>query len=692
MSILDTLNEQQKEAALIIDNPILILAGAGSGKTKTITTRLAYLINEVGIPAHNTLTLTFTNRAAAEMRSRAMSMVQTHTHLPLLCTFHKFGLLFLRLYMQELGRQNNFIVIDSNDRKKIIRDIISSVLTDDMRVYQLEGEITRFKNAVLLPDELSAQPIEPDSRMERTLKVYRAYEEYLKNNNLVDYDDLLLLSYQILDKNKDIAEQTSLKYRYVMVDEYQDTNDLQNKILDKLLVAHQNICVVGDDDQSIYSWRGANIDYILNFQHKYKNASVIKIEKNYRSTTQILQVANQLIMHNPHRHDKTLISNIGDGAKVTLLESIDDYAEIDKIAQKIQQLIFQHKVCPEDIAILFRLNAFSRSIEEGLSRASIPFKLVGTIGFYERKEIKDYIAYFRLLINLDDSFSLGAIIDRPKREIGKASLQKALQKAQELGYNSLYKFSKDKKFSTFLGTKRAKNIYNFFQSLEELRDILNDSVQDFLDAFENFIPLRQFYASLEDGDERIANIDELYGVIGKIVKENPSITLEEILNEFSLSTPNDSLDGHNVLCMSIHNSKGLEFDHLFVVGLEDGFFPLLKAGSDIQEERRLGYVAFTRAKKSLTLSYVDSRFFKGKKMILKPSRFLSEAGLLAQEEYAVPTKGELYSFKEGELVRHNIFGVGHIESIQENGDEINLKVDFGGLKRDIRSSCITKII
>lgn len=684
MSILETLNSEQKQAASVIDGPLLILAGAGSGKTRTITTRLAYLV-ELGIPASQILTLTFTNKAANEMRSRALAMIPNVMETPLLCTFHRFGLLFLRMYIHLLNRANNFIIIDSSDRKKILRDILSN-FECDLTNGQIPNEISRFKNANMTPQLLREQCIEQGSAMEETLEVYEAYETYLNANNLVDFDDLLLLSYQILYSNPDIAQKISEQYRYVMVDEYQDTNEIQNKFLDCLLSTHQNICVVGDDDQAIYGWRGANVDYILNFPHRFKDTKIIRLEGNYRSTTQIIDAANRLIAHNNNRLGKTMISYCGDGKKVEVMKSLADYTEINSIALKISNLL-KDGAKPTEIAILFRLNAFSRSIEEGLMRAGIPFRLLGTLRFYERREVKNYLAYFRFLINFDDNFSLNAIIDHPKRGIGKISLQKILLRMKELNIHNIESFSQTDDIYEILGQKRARTIQDFVMTLRHLRELLRNSIHEFLDSFEHYIPLKNYYAQFEDGNERVANIDELFGVIRSKVHDNPDISLEEILNEFSLYSEIDDTAFEHILCMSIHNSKGLEFDHVFVVGLEEGFFPLLKTGNHIEEERRLGYVAFTRAKKTLTLSYVENRYFHGKESHLRPSRFLAEAKLIT----GIDITQENTQFAKGDLVRHSVFGIGRIELVLDNPNT-KLRINFGGLTRDLLATSVIKIL
>ncbi|RAX58227.1 ATP-dependent DNA helicase [Helicobacter monodelphidis] len=694
MSVLDGLNQKQREAASIIDGPVLILAGAGSGKTKTITTRLAYFIDEVGIPPTQTLTLTFTNKAAAEMRSRALSMI-TNPNIPppLLCTFHQFGLMFLRLYMQELNRKNTFIVIDSNDRQQIIKDILQTFpLFKDKSPSVIESEISRFKNIFLTAEEFKVQDVAKNSDAEVVQHISGYYEKYLIENNLVDFDDLLLLPYRILSHNIDLCHKISEQYRYIMVDEYQDTNDVQNNLLEKICSVYQNLCVVGDDDQSIYSWRGADIQYILDFEVRYKDTKVVKLEQNYRSTHQILEVANRLIAHNERRLGKELNSLVGNGAKVEVLESLGDYEEIGRISDKIIQLI-EKGTKKQDIAILFRLNALSRSIEEGLMRAGLPFKLIGTIRFYERQEIKDYIAYFRLIVNLHDNFSFSRIIDKPRRGIGKVSLQKAILRTLEMGC-SLYDFSKTEEFLSLLGGNRATIIRQLFADLEELQNIMQHSIIDFIQEFDKKIPLKAYYKEQENGNERVENIQEFLGVIAQMVQMNPAITLEEILNKISLSNASDDIleDGDAILCMNIHASKGLEFKHVFVVGMEEGFFPLLHKGIDIEEERRLGYVACTRAKKSLTLSYVDVRFFYGKQEHRKPSRFLREMGLIAQDSTMPSFFCNDLGLKKGDIVQHKTFGKGCVQEVsKEEGREPKVKVNFGGLYRDILASFLIKI-
>lgn len=683
---LDGLNSAQRDAATTIDGSILILAGAGSGKTKTITTRLAYLLS-LGIDPANTLTLTFTNKAASEMRDRAMGMIQSPTYPPLLCTFHKFGLLFLKFHIHLLGRKNSFVVIDTDDKKKILKE-----LCGDLPLPLVASQISKFKNSLISSD----QALEESSLYNDTFgknyheiaQVYSKYQESLESKNLVDFDDLLLLTYKILDLHPDLACETSLRYRYIMVDEYQDTNDLQYKLLKKLAQEHGNLCVVGDDDQSIYSWRGANIKNILDFQHEFDNTKVIKLEQNYRSTPQILNAANLLIEHNRGRLGKTLHSTKEDGNPIDILSSQDENEESRKIASQIRKLL-DRGVNPGSIAVLFRINALSRSIEEGLTREGIAFQVIGSVRFYERTEIKDMISYMRLAVNPHDDFSLKRIINKPKRGIGKVTIDKI-----EVGANqarlSLYGYLStlsDAERVKLFGKKSGSEMGSFLGMIQGLLTLGDKSPYEMIDTFESLTSLRHFYDSLPGEQERVQNIDEFYGLWREFVKQNPGEGIEELLNSISLQSDQDSVDEQTISIMSVHASKGLEFDHLFVIGLEEGFFPLIGDGTDLEEERRLGYVALTRAKKELSLSHVKSRFYRGKRTELAKSRFLKEAGVVEGSLLIEKSK----SFTKGDLVKHKIFGMGRVTNVLKSGKEYKLSINFGGITRDILSTFVEKI-
>lgn len=677
--ILQDLNKEQREAASHLDGALLILAGAGSGKTKTITTRLAYLIDEVGIPASSTLTLTFTNKAAQEMKMRALSLIKNkYSAPPLLCTFHKFGLLFLKMNIALLNRKANFILLDSDDKKRILRGFHSNVSFS-----LLNAEISRLKNWLISPREALQKA--QDSTYKEIAKIYGEYNNYLLEKNMLDFDDLLLLTYQILDKHQNLCDETSQKYQYIMVDEYQDTNELQYKLLKKLCTKHNNICVVGDDDQSIYGWRGAKIQNILDFKINFKDAKIIRLEKNYRSTSEILDVANKLINFNTNRLGKELQSIKGSGKKVELLESLDERIEASSIASKIKKLL-DSGTKPNDIAILFRLNALSRSIEDGLNKANIQYRLVGTTRFYERAEIKDILSYFRLVVNFNDDFSLLRIINRPKRGIGKVSQDKLVDFTQKKGisiYEAICNFSSE----IPLPNKHILAICGIFELLKELRDKLEDSTMGFLDLFKDRINILDSFDKSQDEIDREANIDELYGSFRDFIIQHPEASLEDFLNDISLSVDSDEDELNAIFCMSVHSSKGLEFKHLFVIGLEEGFFPLVGESTDIEEERRLGYVAMTRAKDELVLSCVKSRFYKGKRTQLQKSRFLRECGLISG---SVKFEKQSSGFKKNDLVIHKVFGAGRVESVSDSGVYAKLKINFGGISREILSNFVIK--
>ncbi|MDN5050485.1 ATP-dependent helicase [Aliarcobacter butzleri] len=680
-NLLISLNDSQKIAAQHVDGPLLILAGAGSGKTKTITTRLAFLIS-IGIDPSSILTLTFTNKAATEMRERAFSLLDSSKIFtpPLLCTFHKFGLLFLKFHMSELERKNNFIIIDTDDKKRILKSInkeIPSAL--------LASEVSKYKNSLMSPSEVKATA--QLKLYQEIAQIYEDYENYLEKNNLVDFDDLLLLPYKILKNNENLAKQISQKYQYIMVDEYQDTNELQYRLLRLLCSSHNNLCVVGDDDQSIYGWRGATIKNILNFSDHFENSLVIKLEDNYRSTDTILNHANQLIEHNRDRLGKKLIGTRTKGDSIRIYESNDENDETRKIVEDIKKLIDSGEN-PKNIAILFRVNALSRSLEEGFNKAGLHYKLVGGMKFYERSEIKDLIAYFRILTNLNDNFSIKRIINKPKRGIGKTTIEKLEEKSIETS-KSIFDLIQDldaEGISLIVGKKNARTLKVFEASILDLRESLTQSKMRFLDNFEETFDYRASYDNLPDGFERQANIDEFYGYIRDYFIQNPHLDLKDFLNEIALESENDDYSGEAVSMMSVHASKGLEFKHLFIIGLEEGFFPITGDGSDLEEERRLGYVAITRAKDNLTLSFVHSRFYKGKRTVLSKSRFLSESGLI---------KGSLTiqkqaDFKKGDIVSHKIFGMGRVEKVTSAGKDYKLTINFGGTKRDILSSFVEK--
>jgi len=679
--IFKNLNESQAKAVKKTEGPVLILAGAGSGKTTTIVSRLAYLIEGLGIPASNTLTLTFTNKAAKEMRERALAMMDDVAYPPLLCTFHKFGLLFLKFHIHLLGRQNNFVVIDTDDKKRIIKKINSELPTP-----LIASEISRYKNSLLSPDDAYRQA--ELYNYQQIAKVYEEYEKYLIENNLVDFDDLIALTYKLLEMNPELAANTSQKYQYIMVDEYQDTNELQLKLIQKLCTSHTNICVVGDDDQSIYGWRGAHIRNIMEFDEDFEGTEVFKLEENYRSKKPILEVANALIEHNRSRLGKKLLPTRGSGEDVAVLNSNDENEEARKIASHITKLL-DSGVRPNDIAILYRVNVLSRSIEDGLNRAKIAYKLVGGLRFYDRAEIKDLISYIRVITNFHDDFSFKRIVNKPKRGLGKASLDK-LEIAALQSQQSIYSFVKKStkaELEELVRKKNAQTLKDFIKNIEFVAQSAQESTYEFIDLLEETFHLKDIYKGMQDESERILNMDEFYALFRDFIKKDPDLGLDEFLNELTLQSEQDQVEGESIYMMSIHASKGLEFDHIFIIGMEEGFLPLVGDGSDLEEERRLGYVSFTRAKETLTLSHAASRFYKGRRSDLEKSRFFNEAGLCAGSLKLEKNT----TFKKGDLVRHKVFGTGRVTGVSKSGREFKLSINFGGNKKEILASFIERL-
>ncbi|MBX2078740.1 UvrD-helicase domain-containing protein [Campylobacter peloridis] len=687
MNLLQGLNDSQKEAIMHIDGAMLILAGAGSGKTKTITTRLAYLIDHVGIPAQNTLTLTFTNKAASVMKTRALALLKDQNlHNPLLCTFHKFGLLFLRLYSERIKRANNFVIIDTDDKKKILKDLAGENIKNSLA--SIGAYISNFKNqsknAEEIRKELEFLKDEKSKNYEEIIHLYEQYENFLIQNNFMDFDDLLMLTNKILE-DENFAKEQSKIYQYITVDEYQDTNVLQYQILKKLCASHENICVVGDDDQSIYGWRGAKIENILNFKEQFNNVKLVKLEQNYRSTNAILQAANELIEHNRKRLGKTLICTKDKGEEIEILQNDDEKIESFKVAKEISKLL-NSKVNPSEIAILYRVNALSRALEEAFSKEKIPFKLLSGIRFYERAEIKDIISYLRLLSNLNDDYSFKRIINRPKRNFGNASLEKLENYAKE-NHLSLFESLCILQGSGFFSKKTDKEIEKFILSIHKIKE--KEDLLGIILSLEDEFKIKEFYKDNPEAEDKLLNIDELYANLKDKISHGNYDTLDDILNEISLLNEQDSLDQDKVCIMSIHASKGLEFDYVFIIGLEEGFFPLTSESSNIEEERRLAYVAITRAKKKLYLSYANSRFYKGSRARLEKSRFFGESNVMKKE---LTLDYQSSSYKKGDLIKHKIFGIGRVTSVSKIGAEEKLTINFGGIERMIMSSFVEKVI
>ena len=681
---LNELNPSQKEAAMTVDGPLLILAGAGSGKTKTITTRLAYLLS-LGIDPANTLTLTFTNKAAEEMRNRALSMIERPSYPPLLCTFHKFGLLFLRFYITKLGRKNSFNVIDTDDKNRIVK-----TFCEELPHSTVSHAISSFKNNLISPQEAAK---DADTEIQKEIaSAYGKYENYITQNNLVDFDDLLLLPYTILKEFPDVAEESSKKYQYIMVDEYQDTNRLQLELLKKLCSTHTNLCVVGDDDQSIYSFRGAVIENILFFANMFEGAKEVKLEENYRCGRNILEIANSVIANNSQRHQKQLKPTRDSAEKVELKNFEDEKEEARWIAKKIKELL-QNGHKPTDIAVLFRVNAVSRGIEEGFRSENLPYTFIGGTKFFERLEIRDAIAYLRLSVNKYDDFSLKRVINKPKRAIGKVTIEKLEATAKGLNIPIFELISShffEKTLQESIGKKAFLEIKKFVEIVEGLEEYKKQSTFTLLENFEDSIGLKKFFLSLPNEEERAQNLDEFYASVKEFFKINPQMDIEEYLNDISIqSDVDEAKNWDGVSIMTVHSSKGLEFKTVFVIALEEGFFPVSGEDTDIEEERRLCYVAFTRAKDKLFLSTSKSRFIYGKRDYAPPSRFLKEGGLIDSPVAIGQRAGE---YSKNDLVKHKLFGFGRVLEVTKSGKEQKLKINFGGTHREILASFVEKAV
>lgn len=681
--ILNSLSDEQIQAITHTEGSLLILAGAGSGKTKTLTTRLAYLIDEIGVPAQNTLTLTFTNKASLEMQKRALSLLNHSLSIPpLLCTFHRFGLMFLKLYIHILDRKNNFTLLDSTDKKNLLKSIEQRL---PIPISYLNESISLFKNSLIDPQTAYREASHSKEKQE-IARIYEIYCQKLLHQNLIDFDDLLFLPYKILNEDGNLCETLSLKYNYIMVDEYQDTNLLQFKLLQKLCIKHENLCVVGDDDQSIYSWRGADIHNILDFKKHFPGARIVKLETNYRSKQEVLNIANQLISHNTQRIGKTLCSSIGKGGVVKLLHFKDNQEESRQIAKKILELK-QEGIIPSEIAILFRLNALSRSLEEGLNSFNVPYKLIGTIRFYERAEIKDILSYLRYITNPKDDYSLSRIINNPRRGIGTTT-QDILFNLAEKTNQSVYTLFSQNSYDSILSKKILYKLGDFFETIQYLRTLISSPLLLLEELFKQ-TGILQSYGQSDEAINRIANIEEFSAAMNDFFFKNPSSSLEDFLDTLPLHSDLDSMEDEECIrALSIHTAKGLEFECVFVLGMENGFFPLLHDGSDIEEERRLAYVAFTRAKSKLFISHSDSRFYKGKQAYLSPSQFLKESGLLQSKKSVSSSYAQKQNLVKGDLVSHKIFGTGRVKEMRENNIVI---VDFGGLIKNILIEFLQKI-
>lgn len=725
-NMLDKLNERQKEAVLATEGPVLVLAGAGSGKTTVLVNRIAYMISEKHIRPWNILAITFTNKAAREMKDRIERLLGDTAKDMWIGTFHSVCVRILRSCIDLLGYSRDFVIYDTADTKTVMKECLRELDIDE-KSFPVRNVLSIISNAKndLMDAATFENVYKSDYRMSIIAKIYYRYQTKLRKNNAVDFDDIILNTVKILSENPDVLSKYQDKFQYILVDEYQDTNNSQYLLINLLAQANRNLCVVGDDDQSIYKFRGANIGNILNFEDDYSDVQKITLDQNYRSTQNILDAANSVISNNKGRMGKSLWTSNGDGNKVFVYTGTNEYDEERYIARQIKKH-FDEQGSFSDCAILYRTNAQSRVIEEMLMRESVPYKVLSGLRFYDRKEIKDIIAYLRVVYNPNDDVSLARIINEPKRKIGNATLEKARNIAREKEtslYDVISHADDYPEFKTAI--KKLLSFSEIIQSLIKLKDTV--TIEDLTGRILNdtgYMP----ELVMEDTTEsktRIENLGEFISVITEFEKnEETGNTLGEFLENISLVSDIDGYDENedSAVLMTIHSAKGLEFPIVFLSGLEEGLFPgmrSMESDDDIEEERRLCYVAITRAKEQLYITKTISRTIHGKTMPTTASRFFKEIPVEYLEDKttlqpkvakvmqdlgvrnAAAPKKEVYmtkgfgssvkssgstdysKFKAGDAVEHRTFGRGEILKATPCGNDCILEIQFEsiGFKR-----------
>ena len=678
MSIYDKLNEPQREAVYHTDGPLLILAGAGSGKTRVLTHRIAYLIEERNVNPWNILAITFTNKAAGEMRERVDSLVGFGSESIWVSTFHSMCVRILRRFIDRLGYDNRFTIYDTDDQKTLMKEVCKKVAIDTkvFKERSLMSAISSAKNELILPDEFELN-VGGDFAKLKIAKVYREYEAQLKANNALDFDDLLVKTVQLLQTQPDVLENYQERFRYIMVDEYQDTNTVQFQLVRLLAGKYRNLCVVGDDDQSIYKFRGANIRNILDFEHEFSDACVIKLEQNYRSTGNILNAANRVIANNKGRKEKTLWTANGEGELVHLRQFDTGYDEADFIAEDIKKEV-RAGASYNDHAVLYRTNAQSRLLEEKFVAMNVPYKIVGGVNFYARREIKDLLAYLKTIDNGMDDIAVRRIINVPKRGIGLTTINRIQESAAERGLG-FYETLMAPELIPGIGRSAAK-LDSFAALIEYFKGLTGQ--MSITDLLREVIEKTGYMESLdsedkEDAQARKENIDELINKAAAYEeaaedRDEPA-TLSAFLEEVALVADIDSLDEEQdyVVLMTLHSAKGLEFPHVYLAGMEDGLFPSYMTitsddRDDLEEERRLCYVGITRAEQELTLTCARRRMVRGETQYNKISRFIKEipAELLdtgsrrIEPETEVPAQQNTYAHAR-EAFRARAFGAAY---------------------------------
>ncbi len=679
--MLDNLNEMQKEAVIYKDGPLLILAGAGSGKTRVLTCRIAYLIKEYKVNPYNILAITFTNKAANEMKDRITNLIGK-TNITA-STFHSFGVKILREYdnAKILGYNKNFNIMDSDDTLTLIKKITKDLGFDPKTFspYMIKNKISSCKNEYVMPEDYKAFVCSSEDDV--IYKVYSKYEDTLKQNNSVDFDDLLILPIKLFIEHEDILEKYQERYKYILIDEYQDTNKVQYMLTKMLCKKYRNICVVGDVDQSIYGFRNADYRNILNFEKDYKDGKTIYLEQNYRSCKTILDAANSVIKNNKERKEKNLWSNKDIGDKISYYRAYDEVDEVFYCLKKIKELI-NNGVPYSDIAILYRTNAQSRVFEDVLLRENIPYKVIGSFYFYNRKEIKDLISYLKLINNQDDNLSLTRAISVPKRGIGEKSIRNLEEESifYKASMFDCLKSEKELEFKNLILDLKSKVSE---VTLTELIEIVLDK-SGMKEALKKEKTL--------EADIRLENLEEFKSITKNFEEKEGLISLEDFLLEISLVADKEEYkdDPNRLTLMTVHQVKGLEYPYVFIVGLEEGIFPhrnSMNSESEIEEERRLMYVAITRAMKKLYITNAKKRMLYGEEKNNIPSRFINEIDekLLnienAPKEAIIKKEKNVYEddvdYKYGDKVLHDKFGVGVVIGINKSIISIAFNKDIG---------------
>ena len=673
---LDLLNNEQRKAVTTTEGPLLVLAGAGSGKTRVLTTRIAYLIEELGISPDNILAITFTNKASKEMKERILGMLGPIAYKIQISTFHSFGLYLLKKHYELLGYDHNFTILDSDDVLTLIKKIIKDMNLDpkEYNPKAIRNQISGAKNQLMDAEEYSKYA--NNSYEEIVVDVYRKYEKKLKLNNSFDFDDLLMMPLKLFRMYPNILKEYQEKYQYILVDEYQDTNEAQYVMVKMLAAKYKNICVVGDESQAIYSWRGANYKNILNFEKDYKDAKTILLEENYRSTKTILNAANDIIKNNKERKDKNLWTNNDEGIKIKYHRCYDEKEEANYIKDEIKQLI-NSGVDKSDIAVLYRTNAQSRTLEESLLRENIPYKVIGSFYFYNRKEIKDLIAYLKLLYNSNDDINLLRIINVPKRGIGLKTIENLTSKSM-LNNCSIY---------DIIDSGKELQFKNIIEELKKLKD--NVTLTELIDLILEKTGIKQELISENtlEAEVRLENLEEFKSITRNFEEVNGLISLEEFLEEISLVSDIEEHKNNSevVTLMTIHSAKGLEFNNVFIAGMEEGIFPHTNSFNElsgIEEERRLCYVAVTRAKQKLYIVNSRKRMLFGQENYNPPSRFINEISeeyldidnsaidnnekeIVVKKDYSANFDHSV-EFNVGDHVVHDAFGNGIIVKVDKS--------------------------